>query len=98
MIAQVYPHYIFLKTTDSEERECKELGVKNPPRDSETREGLYKAIDRVHGEGEPFSPWIKRKDVGVKYANAAAGVAVVLRVAFAHYSYFPGSWKIMRST
>ena len=70
--------------------------MKNPPRDSETKEGLHKAIDRVHGEREPFSPWIKRKDVGVKYANAAAGVAVVIRVA--HYSYFPGSCTIMKST
>ena len=42
-----------------------ELDAKSPQRASETKEGLYKAIDRVHGD-EPFDPSHNRKDVGVK--------------------------------
>ena len=38
----------------------------NPSRASETKEGLHKAIDRAHGEGEPR---YDRRDVGVKYVN-----------------------------
>lgn len=38
-----------------------ELGAKSPQRESETEEGLYKAIDRAHGDG-PFD----RRVVGVK--------------------------------
>ena len=43
--------------------------MENPQRESETKEGLHKAIDRAHGEREPSNPWDRRKDVGVKYAN-----------------------------
>ena len=42
-----------------------ELDAKSPQRASETEEGLYKAIDRVHGDGS-FDPSHNRKDVGVK--------------------------------
>lgn len=41
------------------------LATKSPQRESETEEGLHKAIDRVHGD-EPFDPSQNRKDVGVK--------------------------------
>lgn len=43
-----------------------ELAAKSPQRASETKEGLHRAIDRVHGEREPFDPSHNRKDVGVK--------------------------------
>ena len=43
-----------------------ELDAKSPQRTSETKEGLYEAIDRVHGHGL-FDPCKHdRKDVGVK--------------------------------
>ena len=40
--------------------------MENPSRASETKEGLHKAIDRAHGEGESRND---RRDVGVKYVN-----------------------------
>ena len=42
-----------------------ELDAKSPQRARETKEGLYKAIDRVHGD-EPFDLKHDRRDVGVK--------------------------------
>ena len=44
------------------------LDAESPVRESETREGLRRAIDRVHGEKrEAFDPMDSRKDTGYKY-------------------------------
>ena len=48
--------------------------MENRQRENETKEDLHKAIDRAHGEREPFNPWDRRKDVGVKYANVQQSV------------------------
>ena len=40
--------------------------MKSPHRESETKEGLHKAIDRIHGKGQDYDPGANRKDVGVK--------------------------------
>ena len=42
-----------------------ELDAKSPQRASETKEGLYEAIHKAHGD-EPFDPKHDRKDIGVK--------------------------------
>ena len=41
--------------------------MENPQRESETREGLHKAIDQAHGEGESRND---RRDVGIKCVNS----------------------------
>ena len=46
---------------------CQAVTVENPPRQSETKEGLHRAIDRAHGEEAALNPKENRRDVGVKY-------------------------------
>ena len=41
--------------------------MESPRRESETREGLHKAIDQAHGEGESRDD---QRDVGVKCVNS----------------------------
>ena len=44
------------------------LDAESPVRESETREGLRRAIDRVHGEREAMD---SRKDTGYKYVASS---------------------------
>ena len=55
--------YTFQETTEVEGGSGNSADVKNPVRESETREGLHKAIDRAH---EPMGPKHFHKDMGVK--------------------------------
>ena len=49
----------------SDEAASPKVDVTNPPRESETKEGLYKAIERAHGGRELLKPGESPKDVGV---------------------------------
>ena len=79
--------------------------MENPQRESETKEGLHMAIDRAHGEREPFNPWDRRKDVGVKYANVYATINIYYNITIRYYnvrqksvSLFPELLLIMKCT
>ena len=58
-----------MQEEDSDESVCTvtvdELDAKSPQRASETKEGLYEAIHKAHGD-EPFDTKHNRKDIGVK--------------------------------
>ena len=46
--------------------EFKEADIENPSRETETKEGLHKALDRAHWDKELSDPGDRRKDIGVK--------------------------------
>jgi hypothetical protein len=66
---QISPTVILRELYIAEEADdgrCQAVTVENPLRQSETKEGLHRAIDRVHGEEVAFNPKENRRDVGVK--------------------------------
>lgn len=56
--------FIFLQNdTDCVGGECRALAIESPVREDETMEGLHRAIEKIHGENEPFNI---RENVAVK--------------------------------
>ena len=62
------------------------LDAESPVRESETREGLRRAIDRVHGEKrEAFDPMDSRKDTGYKYVYSTMIIIVCQMINGWHF-------------
>ncbi|CAI8016455.1 hypothetical protein GBAR_LOCUS10095 [Geodia barretti] len=57
---------LYIAEEEADGGKCQAVTVENPPRQSETKEGLHRAIDRAHGEEAALNPKENRRDVGVK--------------------------------